>query len=185
MKKLPVFLLFLTVGAVSAHAEDHFLDSNWWKTATVADVQKEIKNGADVNARTEDGLTPLMLAARDNRTPEVTLALIKNGADMNARAEYGDTPLMIAAGFNPNPEVILALIKNGADVNARAEYGFTLLMLAARDNRTPEVISALIKNGANVKAQDNNGRTALDYAKDNPKIYKSKAYWELNDLMYR
>ena len=127
MKKLPVFLLFLTVGAVSAHAEDHFLDSNWWKTATVADVQKEIKNGADVNARTEKGATPLILAAGNNSNPEVILALIKNSADINARTGSGFTPLMGAALLNPNPEVILALIKNGADVKARNEFGFTPL----------------------------------------------------------
>jgi len=48
------------------------------ETASLADVQKEIKSGADVNARNEYVLTPLMLASFSNPNPEVITFLIKN-----------------------------------------------------------------------------------------------------------
>ena len=55
---------------------------------------------------------------------------------------------------------------------------------SARNNPKPEVIETLLKAGANAKAKDGEGQTALDYAKDNEKIYKTKVYWKLNELQY-
>ena len=46
------------------------------------------------------------------------------------------------------------------------------------------MIETLLKAGANAKAKDGEGQTALDYAKDNEKIYKTKVYWKLNELQY-
>ena len=94
------------------------------------------------------------------------------------------TPLMVAAINNSSPEVITALLKAGAEVNARDEDGKTPLILAARYNSSPEVITALLKAGANTKAKEIGGKTALDCAKENEKIYKTKAYWELNDAFH-
>ncbi|HJM39611.1 MAG TPA: ankyrin repeat domain-containing protein, partial [Planctomycetota bacterium] len=58
------------------------------------------------------------------------------------------------------------------------------LMLAARYNSSLEVITVLLKAGANAKTKSKTGETALDYAKENEKIYKTKAYWELNDAFH-
>ncbi|MDP7560231.1 MAG: ankyrin repeat domain-containing protein, partial [Planctomycetota bacterium] len=68
---------------------------------------------------------------------------------------------------------------------ARDEDGWTPLMHAARYNSNPEVITVLLKAGANAKAKDGAGKTALDYVKQNEKIYKTKAYRELNDAFYK
>ena len=57
-------------------------------------------------------------------------------------------------------------------------------MFAARYGSNPEVITALLEAGADAKAKDQDGKTALDHAKENEKIYKTKAYWELNDAYY-
>ena len=90
-------------------------------------------------------------------------------------------------------EAIEALLKAGADIEARMacksdalydEGGVTPLMRAARRNESPEVIAALLKAGANARAKDKEGKTALDHAKDNEKIYKTKVYWKLHDLQY-
>ncbi|MBO46365.1 MAG: hypothetical protein CMJ96_05645 [Planctomycetes bacterium] len=93
--------------------------------------------------------------------------------------------MTIAAQFNSNPEVITVLLKAGAELEARAEDGSTPLMFAAVGNSSPEVITALLKAGANAKTKSKTGKTALDYAKENEKIYKTKAYWELNDAFYK
>ena len=50
-----------------------------------------LEAGADVNAKNEDGLTPLMLAARYNSNPEILRALMEAGADVNAKSTDGTT----------------------------------------------------------------------------------------------
>ena len=55
-----------------------------------------IQEGAEVNAVGEDGMTALMLAAKNNSNPEVTTALVRNGADINARAQDGRRALDFA-----------------------------------------------------------------------------------------
>lgn len=51
--------------------------------------------GTDIEARTEDGLTPLHVAAGWGG-PEVVIALIEAGANGKARNEEGDTPFDLA-----------------------------------------------------------------------------------------
>ncbi|AOP36169.1 hypothetical protein A0128_18360 [Leptospira tipperaryensis] len=47
-----------------------------------------IRNGADVNARTRDGHTALMMAST-NRYPEIVKLLIRSGADVHATSVQG------------------------------------------------------------------------------------------------
>ena len=58
------------------------------------------------------------------------------------------------------------------------------MMRAAWLNENPEMIEALLKAGANAKAKDKKGKTAVDHAKENEKLYKTKVYWKLNELQY-
>ena len=83
------------------------------------------------------------------------------------------------------PEVLEQTIAKGASINEKDKIKWTPLMYALYYNQNPEIVETLIKHGADVKAKDKNGKTALDYAKDNPKIYRTDAYWHLNDLMYK
>ena len=46
--------------------------------------------GADVEARTEDGQTPLMFAAIENSNPEVLQVLLDAGADATAKNGMGE-----------------------------------------------------------------------------------------------
>ena len=82
-------------------------------------VRDALDAGADVEARSLLGRTPLMFAAGANRNPEVVQALLDAGADVEARNEYGWTPLMFAAEYNENPEVVQALLDAGADATAK------------------------------------------------------------------
>lgn len=118
-------------------------------------------------------------------TPETVQQVIDKGYNVNDKAEFlGFSPIIIASWRNTNPEVITLLLKNGANIDDRDEEGRTPLIWACLLNFNPEVITILLKNGADVKAKDVNGQTALDYAKGNPKIYKTDVYWQMNNLMY-
>jgi ankyrin repeat protein len=104
-----------------------------------------IANGADVNARTDSGVTPLHMAA-DSGLPYAVELLIANGADVNARDQIGRTPLQIASYFC-RAYIAEVLIKNGADVNARDERGNTVLS-SAQYNECEHVIELLRRYGA-------------------------------------
>jgi len=121
-----------------------------------------IKAGADVNARDNEGRTPLMRAANRNPNPEVITALVKAGADVNAKDNNGMTPLMWTRGERAS-EVIPILKEAGADINAKDKKGWTPLMWAAGGEffADSQAITALLKSGADVNARDNEGRTPL------------------------
>lgn len=149
--------------------------------------------GADVNAKDNEGMTPLMHAVRaeDAETSENVRNLIAAGADVNAKDNDGWTPLMhardedivkalISAGADVNAKNIedktplmfaevlacaSALIAAGADVNAKDIYGGTTLMFAVEAKKI-ENVKLLISAGADVNAKDNNGWTALMFARD-------------------
>jgi ankyrin repeat protein len=65
------------------------------------DVMLLIQGGADVNAQTDIGTTPLMRAVYAKNTAMVD-ALIKAGADITIRDSYGSTALDIAKSAQNN-----------------------------------------------------------------------------------
>ena len=90
--------------------------------------------------------------------------------------------LVLAAAHNDNPEVVRALIAIRCPVNVANEAGFTPLIHAAgRESGGPEMIKVLLAAGADAGARDSEGKTALDHARENPKVKDSDAYWKLHD----
>lgn len=69
-----------------------------------------LANGADVNARTPGGQTPLHLAAWDD-TRELAALLISKGADVDAQNSHNRTPLEIAKERGQNAIVQLLTAK--------------------------------------------------------------------------
>jgi len=121
--------LLLTIASQAGAECVNLCDRDWWKTATEADVQAGLNDGADLMARDENGNTPLHRAAEFG-TPEVIQALLDAGADVMARNMFGNTPLHWAAQYG-SPKVIQALLDVGADVMARDQGGDTPLHWAA------------------------------------------------------
>ena len=101
---------------------------NLCESGNVAKIEEAIKNGANVNAKSNYGRTALMEAARYGRTKTAEL-LLKHGADVNAKESDGSTALIwaICYGYTETAEVLL---NHGADVNAKDNTGSTALMLA-------------------------------------------------------
>jgi ankyrin repeat protein len=71
-------------------------------------VKQHIATGADVNAKDENGVTPLHWT----ETEEIAELLIAKGADVNVKDKRGFTPLHNA----DNKEIAELLIANGADI---------------------------------------------------------------------
>ncbi len=145
-----------------------------------------IANGADVNARKQDGITPLIVAilARDF---DAAALLIDSGACLRqadvlkryqARRSHTDlTPLHIAARGESECALRVAefIISNGADLNAHGSDGGTPLVFAIDANKRwgafqPEtqpmcvkMIELLVKSGADPNHRDQYGQSALGY----------------------
>jgi ankyrin repeat protein len=145
------------------------------QSGSIEQIVDAIKDGAEVNASNDKGVTPLIsAAARDNPDPEIITILIEAGALVNARTENRSAPIMWAAS-DSNLEVVKVFIEAGADVNVRNVDGLTPLMCAAEYNTDPEVITSLIEAGANVHTQSVDGITSLMFAagkNENPEVIK-------------
>lgn len=94
------------------------------KARHLACVQLMLDRGANVNARSKHGKTPLMMAADHGHTEIVSL-LLNAGADMEARDEYGFTALA-SAGQGGHAEVVSLLRKRGAKVSLTNFLGAAL-----------------------------------------------------------
>lgn len=125
-------------------------------TTEVADVL--LGNGANKNARNNDGETPLYWAARKGNAAVAEL-LLARGADANSKDQNGEDPLHMAA-LEGHKDVVAMLLASGADVNGKNRYGQEPLHLAATKSST-EVAELLLAKGADVNARDNDGETPL------------------------
>ncbi|AFY94342.1 ankyrin repeat domain-containing protein [Chamaesiphon minutus] len=120
-------------------------------------VKVMLERGANVNLAGEEGVTPLMTAARVTYRGglEMTELLIKKGANVNAKASKGSTALMYASWGvadhyqDEYVKVVRLLIKNGAKVNVKNKIGDTPLSIA-RKGKWQKIVIALQKAGAKV-----------------------------------
>ncbi len=133
----------------------------------ISEIEQLLKQGADVNAKTENGWTPLYCASNWNRI-DIAKLLIENGADVNAQNKNGWTPLHEASYWD-YVGIAKLLIENGADVNAKNKNGETPLYWASRWNQIG-IAKLLIENGADVDAQNKDGWTPLHQAAFRGKI---------------
>ena len=122
-------------------------------------VKLLLDNGANVNARNESKLTPLMFIDSD-ATPDLIKVLLNAGAKVNARDE-SEEDVLLSTIDSISVDVLNALIKGGADVRHADKSGVTAMMKAA-ENEDLEKVTALVLAGANVDERDENGESAWD-----------------------
>jgi ankyrin repeat protein len=136
------------------------------RTDDQSTVGNLLRQGADVNARDEDGTTALALAISHSNVAMAELLLGK-GADPDLTNELGVGPLSLAI-TNGSASIVELLISKGANPNVARENGETPLMTAARMGDT-ETMKLLLARGANVNARDKKfGQTALMWAAGRP-----------------
>ena len=115
-----------------------------------------IAKGADVNAKGNNGETPLdrAILRNDGKTADL---LPKHGAKSGA-----EDSIHIAARTG-NHEAVKQHLAAGTDVNAKDGTGRTPLHWAAFGGYK-EIVELLIAKGADVNAKDGYGNTPLDWA---------------------
>jgi len=108
------------------------LSKSFWKSATVSDVQKLIRKGADPDAKDKHGWTPLHWAVENGKAEAVEALLIEAGADPDTKDKDGWTPLHRAAAAEDwnRDEKIKLLLNAGADPKAKNNDGRTPRELA-------------------------------------------------------
>ena len=152
-----------------------------------SEIERLIGKGADINAETYEGASPLIFAVTNNRLTAVK-TLLKYKPLLDKVTTSFDTPLQIAVK-NRSFEICEALLRGGAEADYPDKYGATPLNHASLygyldivdlllyygasideksvDGTTPllasiwagyaDVADLLIQNGANMEARDNEG----------------------------
>ncbi|MCE5346626.1 MAG: ankyrin repeat domain-containing protein [Bacteroidales bacterium] len=151
------------------------------------EIVRLIKEGADINAETEEGVTPLIYAVIYNRL-EAVQTLLSYKPLLDKTTWNYETALLIAVK-NRNFKITEALIRAGAQIDYPDGYGATALhyasingyldivdlllyydakinsqsvegttpLLASIQSGYADVADLLIQNGADIEKKDNNG----------------------------
>lgn len=121
-----VLKVMIRLGADVSATTDEYGDTALHVANGTAVVGVLIEAGADVEARNDLGLTPLLSAASGRRI-EAVRALVNHGADINAKGPHGKTPLHRAAAHTAwiGIEVVDFLLRSGADETLVDKYGRT------------------------------------------------------------
>nr|WP_226858709.1 ankyrin repeat domain-containing protein [Diaphorobacter aerolatus] len=121
-------------------------------------VRKLLARDAPVNARDEQGNTPLLLATAGNHI-EVARSLILQGADVNLQNAQKDSAYLLASARG-HLEILRMTLSRGADLQSTNRYGGTGLIPACERGHVA-VAKALIDAGVNLNHVNDLGWTCL------------------------
>lgn len=154
-----------------------------------SEIQRLLKRGADINAETADGATPLIFAVANNK-PEAVAELLTYEPDIDGFTAYNENALLIAVK-NRFFGIAEQLIRAGANINVKDRFDATPLHYASvygyaemsdmllyydaeinsktSDGSSPllgavwagnvSIADLLLRNGAGIEEKDNEGFT--------------------------
>jgi len=116
------------------------------RTGDTAELERMLNSGVNPND-TLDGYSPLMAAALDGTTEEMSI-LIRHGANVNYINHDSLTALWLAV---PDKQKTLLLLDNNADLHIDARGGMTLLNKLAAIPGSASLIQLFIAKGADLE----------------------------------
>lgn len=129
------------------------------------EVLRLIQEGADINARDQEGRTFLMWASMGGHE-KIARILIDAGADIHASDMNGVTALMQASARGYDA-IVQMLIQAGADVHATSNgHEITSLLMASAKGHA-EIVKILIDAGADINAKGFEETNPLMVASEN------------------
>jgi len=141
-------------------------------SGNVEDVDRTVKQGADINYIDEDYGTPLIIAIKQMNVGLAHYLLGLPDILINQSDIIGQTPLIIASKLTPSDSVqenIISVItkliidQKGVDVNFCDQTGTTALMYAALIGNLG-LVNILVETNADVNSRHITGNTVLHYA---------------------
>lgn len=124
-------------------------------------IKKLLDLGANIDAKTFEGVTPIIFAVSYGYTNVVKL-LLKYGPDLN-KAPYDGRTAINTAGINDNIEIGELLILAGANIHKKDRYGYDALHNAVLSNYY-SFVDMLLYYNANADAASRDGSTSLNLA---------------------
>ena len=142
-----------------------------------------LAKGANVNAKMNDGCTPLILASMNNNLKLTSRLLDHKDIDISLGENDGMQAIHYAARGG-HTDVMRLLINKGADVNIKKQDGFTPLMLAALNDQKHSA-ELLLRRGAEVSGLGAKSPMQLALSKGNGSIMTLLADYQKNPHKYR
>lgn len=134
------------------------------ETCKVSTIHVLVKNGANVNLRSNHGDTALNISC-SNGEDSIAKILLKHGSDVNICDIEGCSPLYNASQ-NGHDSTVELLLNNGADVNSYSQYGFSPMYVAVQKGHD-RVLQALLKFGSDINVCSKYKDTPLNIACNN------------------
>ena len=122
-------------------AKDYPVLAQAIKNDEPATFQTYLVKGMDANAKDENNIPYIVLAAR-SRYNDIVRGLLNAGADANTRAKDGRALIHIAIDNNAT-DLIFDLLRWGANVNTKYPDGRTPLM-GAIEAKSPDMVRTLL-----------------------------------------
>ncbi len=134
----------------------------------IAAVKQALERGEDINSRTDENYTPLMLAVcQPAFNPDLLQLLLDADADINAsEPEFNENVLSLAIKFS-TCETVKFLIEAGANVAYVRGAGYDALTDAANSRNAVEqmaLLDLLLAHGAPLNGESEFGESALSVA---------------------
>lgn len=150
-------------GSAQVTSSDGRILSDVLAEKSVETARLLIANGAEVNVKGDEDVTPLLAATAINNTEMVNL-LISHGADVQAKTKDGRSTLQFACAAG-NKLLIQVFLEKGVDIQGKDNDGSTALHRVSIEGNK-EIAQLLLEKGADLNAKNNEGKTPLDVAKN-------------------
>ena len=161
--KTPLDLAFSSIDdSISVEIAANLIMAGAEEVETVFSYFQDAISARNVNARFDDGQTPLHLAAIMGHSA-IARYLLKHDAETSVQDSSGATPLHEAVRYG-NVDIAASLLEAGANPNARDNLGKTPILLAMPFDKLGEMYSLLVSHRADLSQKDMYGDTVLHIA---------------------